>query len=878
MARLVLFCLISETESRELHRFPGADQMRIGSLLACHDPQDPRPADPGLPKPLPTQPEAPWWQETLEALSDNPPGRKIIAYLDHLKLVFGNHLEQCANNSGKEKFYQEHRCFFQQVLDTEALLIPPYSKLLTDWITEADLIDLRALFSNAVPGANPEVFDKIKKKALDLERAGYRDNEDVTAARALADKYKEWRGLFERCLRQIAEFKPQTQRHYPWLAGPASAEDYIYLFPQELQELRQGLDAYGAQQDVAQYAATLMGLQTRLLQALDAGDSSTAAPVDPVVAVVLAMWSARKAWAPALGDWPESEEWDAAQACREQALARYSTAVLEELRGDCADWTRLEAILNDHRIKSLKELALPEVSNFQDDIGLMMRLHQKLEDWRKQGSGVPSESLANAAEDIAKLKGSWDRTACFEALDAGYADLRRELATLKEARGFYDAKNFEQAVRLLSSSKLQAAVCLRADARRLAADQGYINQLHSEGHEALAPEELAGAGAEVKDLRERLRKGHEFFDPFDKQAASIRWANGFAAAAREAIGLLSTEIPDDAELKADEGLAFARRKDELREALDCQAISFHTDLVRRVKPFPLPGESVLAELETELEGFYGICDLPLMESGLAEYWRPSVKAVALILKVQRAAFKADWQRAKQLLDEPQAEENLNRRQQAQLRALLAVQALKTQKPPAKTAGNADWLALYAAWGTILFDYGEYRKRYLDLLRRSTGIELKDHHHPGLLQADCFCEEQELRVLVAAFANPPILHDLPSLTESKNTPLVGRLLPWLVKDLENYSAVRKLWDLLTESESMSKAVWSQRESPVDKMRQRIEAEQKDMDARLLDPAVPISDLQDLIDRHERSGVVCKKARYKIKRASAHQRLAGSNRSA
>ena len=125
--------------------------------------------------------------------------------------------------------------------------------------------------------------------------------------------------------------------------------------------------------------------------------------------------------------------------------------------------------------------------------------------------------------------------------------------------------------------------------------------------------------------------------------------------------------------------------------------------------------------------------------------------------------------------------------------------------------------------------------------------------------------------MAAFANPPILHDLPSLTESENTPLVGRLLRWLVKDLENYSAVRKLWDLLTESESMSKAVWSERESPVDKMRQRIAAEQAAMDARLLDPTVPISDLQDLIDRHERSGVVCKKARYKIERAGELEQM-------
>ena len=848
---------------RELQRLPGADQMRIRSLLARHDPQDLRPADPGLPKPLPRQLEDPWWKNTLTQLSRKPLRHTVIAYLDHLQSIVGCHLQQCNNDPKKEKFYQKHRCFFQRVFSTfeDLPLIPEHEVSLTKWIVGADLVDLRALYSTAAEkGAKPEVWEQLHKKAHSLADAGQQNHPDVVNARALADEYKRWRQLFDRCLRKIAAFKPQKQRHYPWLAGPASAEDYIYLSPQEeLQEMRQGLDEYGEKQDVEQYKFTLIDLQAPLLQALLPGDSSTSAPVDPVD-VVLAMRSARKDWVPALEAWPESERWNAAQKDYEQKLAHYSTAVLKELRKDCADLTQLETILHDSRITSLDCLELPEVSKFQDDIRLMKKLHHNLEDWRKKLSGVPSEYLDNAAEDIEKLKGSWGGTTCFKALDDRYADLRSELATLKDARGFYDAEDFEQAVRLLSNSKLPAAVRLREEAQRLASDQRYINQLRSKGHEALTRKELTGASDEVKHLRHRLRKGHEFFEQFDKQATSIRWANGFAAAARKAIGLWSTEILNGAELADVEKQQFEARKDTLRRELDRQATSFLKDLMRRVKPFPMPRENVLEKLETELRSFYGICDLPSMDPGLAEDWRRSVKAVALILQVQRAAFKADWQRAKQLLDEPQAKENLNRRPLAELRALLAVQQLETQKQPAKTARNADWLALYADWGTILFDYEEYRKRYLNLLRRSAGIGLEDH--PGLLQ-DHFPEEQELRVLVAAFANPSRLHDLQSLTESKNTPLVGRLLPWLVKDLENYIAVRKLWGLLTES--MRKEVWSEQESPVDKVLQRIEAEQERMDAQLRNPAVPISDLQDLIDRHERSGVVCKKARHKINRA-------------
>ena len=856
---------------RAIQRLPGADQMRIGSLLARYDPQDPRPADSGLPQPLPERLEDPWWKDTLSELSDNAPRHIIIAYLDYLKRIFGRHLGQCANNSRREKFYQKYRCFFQQVLDTFEDMIPEHKNLLTAWITEADLIDLCALRSNAVKRARPEVWKQLAEKARDLASAGYQDNENVTAALALTAGYYGWRGLFDRCLPQIMEFKPQKQRHYPWLAGPASAEDCIYLYPQELQEMRQGLDEYDEQQDVEQYKSTLMGLQTRLLEVLDAGDSSTAAPVDPVD-VVLAMRSAREDWAPALGDWPESKPWDAAQEHHEQELARYSTAVLKALRENCADLTQLEAMLSDARIVSLTPLKLSAVIDFQDKISLMMELNQDLEGWWESRSDVPSRDLDNAAERLEKLKDSWRGTTCFKALEARYKDLRCELATLKDARGLVETRRFEEAARLLSNSRLPAAVCLREDAQRRAVDQRYIDQLRSKGYKALTRKELAGASGDVKHLHERLRKGHEFFEQFCRRAASIPWTNGFEAGAREVISLWSGQMPDDVELTVSEDQAFEEHKDRLQKELDHQATSFLKDLMRRVKPFPLPRENVLEKLETELRGFYKICDLPSMDPGLAEDWRRSVEAIDLILEVQRAAFGADWRRAEELLAGSQAEQDLSPRQLAELRALLAVQELETQKQPAKTARNEDWLKLYVQWPVILLDCDKYRKHYLGLLRRSAGIGLNDH--PGLLQDHFLPEEQELLVLVAAFTKPSRLNDLQSLTESKNTPLVGRLLSRLVQNMENYTAVQKLWSLMTAS--MRKEAWSEQESPVDKVLQRIEAEQKRVDKQLLDPAVPISDLQDLIVRHKNLGVPCDKTRLSnIDRATEIEEMVDIN---
>ena len=845
---------------RKLQRLPHANQMPISLLLDRYDPQNLN-ADSGLTGPLPPTLKGPWWKDKLNELSQNPCTRQMNDYLDHLKKTFGNHLE---NTSNKEKLYQENRNFFEEVLDTfkDQMMIGEHRVLLIKWITDADLIDLRVLYSKAIKGANPEVWEKLKKKARDLASAGYQDNEDVKAARALADKYYEWRRLFDRCLPRIAEFKPQEQRHYPWLPGPESAEDDIDLSPQELQEMRQGLDEYGEQKGVEQYQLTLMKLQARLLKALTPGDSPTSAPAD----VVLAMRSARKDWAPALGAWPESEEWNAAQEGYEQELAHYSTAVLKKLRENCADLTQLEAILNDPRIESLKRLALPEVINFRYEILLMRKSHQDLEAWRKGPSDVTSRDLDNAAERLKTLKDSWCGTTCFKALEARYKDLRRELATLEEARRLYDKQDFEQAVRLLSNSRLPAATFLREEAQQLAADQRYINKLHSTGHEALTPEELDGASDNVNHLHERLRKGHEFFEQFCRRAASIPWTNGFEAGAREVISLWSGQMPDDAELTVSEDRAFEERKYRLQKELDRQATSFLKDLMRRVKPFPLPRESVLEKLETELRGFYEICDLPSMDPGLAEDWRRSVKAVALILEVQRAAFGADWRRAEELLAGSQAEQDLSPRQLAELRALLAVQKLETQKQPAKIASNEDWLKLYVQWPAILLACDKYRKRYLDLLRRSAGIGLNDH--PGLLEDHFLPEEQELLVLVAAFTKPSRLQDLQSLTGSKNTPLVGHLLSRLVENLENYQAVRKLWNLMTAS--MREEVWSERESPVDKLDQRIKAELKRVDAQLGDPEVSISDLHDRIDQYASSGIPCQDAKDKIDGALALER--------
>ena len=98
--------------------------------------------------------------------------------------------------------------------------------------------------------------------------------------------------------------------------------------------------------------------------------------------------------------------------------------------------------------------------------------------------------------------------------------------------------------------------------------------------------ELAGASDEVKHLRERLRKGHEFSDQFCRRAASIRWINGSEAAVHTVIDLRCTEIPDDAELTVSERQEFEAGKATLQDELDHQVNSFLKDLIGRVTAVP----------------------------------------------------------------------------------------------------------------------------------------------------------------------------------------------------------------------------------------------------------------------------------------------------
>ncbi len=584
-----------------------------------------------------------------------------------------------------------------------------------------------------------------------------------------------------------------------------------HFTPSKLQYIRQWLTKYGTDQDAEKYKLALLALQERLLQVLVPDDSSE--PVD----VLLAMRSARAAWLPEVGDWPESKEWDAAEERYKKKLKSWTAEVLQKLRGNCTDLEQLETVLTDPRIKSLEPFELPEVSDFQNEISSMVELYSNIETWRNKDLSalVSSKRVDEAADALKKREGSWCGTECFNALDTELKKLRDEILTLENARGRYDSGEFEKAVRLLADSTLPAARDLRIKAERLAADKRYTDQLRNQGHGALTEEELAGASPTVKDLHKRLREGHDFSDQFHNKADSIQREAGFVATAGKILKLLSMQIPDNAELAVPEGKRFEACKDILRNTLDHLADCFLGELKNRVQFFPLPKKSNLDKLEIDLQEFLKICHLLEMDETdkqLVSDWRRSVEDVSLVLEVQRAGCAANWAEADKLLNESRAKDNLLPEESEKLRASLEVQKLSSSKG----AKNEAWLELYCKWPAVLFENNMYRKRYLDCLRQSPGIEPEAHSE---LLERYFSEESTLRVLVAAFADPSILRNLTTPLEEKNTPLVKDLLSKLVKDRENYAVVETLWGLMDQA--MQEKVWRGK-SPVEQIGQQIEA--------------------------------------------------------
>ena len=891
---------------RGLLSVEGTDRERIHIILNKHEPRSPD-LDPLIS--TPEHPDHEGWAKLLKELSkSNGTHREINTFLDRLVKVFGNELEQCDD---KEEFYQKHQSFFQEVLSTfkDRLTISRHNALLTGWVTEAKLVKLRKFRTAVEKGAKPEVCEQLNDQAMEILKDAP-ENEEARAALSLVTKCRAWRKQFDRCLELIAGFKPQKDWYYPWLKGKKVS--YIHdLTPPELQEMRQGLDKYGTDPDAKKYDSTLLTLKEGLLQVLVPDDSSK--PVD----VLLAMRSARAAWLPEVGDWPESKEWDAAEERYNKKLKSWAAELLQKLRGKCAGLKQLETVLTDSRIKSLEPFELTEASDFQNEISSMVELYSNIETWRNKDLSalVSSKRVDEAADALKKREGSWCGTECFNALDAELKKLRDEILTLEKARGHYDSGEFEEAVRLLADSTLPAAKDLRIKAERLAADKCYTDRLRSQGYGTLREEELVGASPTVKDLHKRLQRGHNFSVQFHKKAEPTQWGSEFITAARKILDLLCMQIPDDAELAALEYAEFKARRDGLsgelkeranrflkdnansihrakefvamaREILElllmqrpqaaepaesedtafkeCRSIllkklddlmdCFLQRLKKQVQFFPLPEESSLKKLETELREFLDICDSPAMEKTEAEVWRNDVEGVSLILEVQRALCEADRTKAHKLLGEAREKEKLDKHELAELRASLEVHQLSSSND---AQNKEKWLKLYCEW-PVLFEHDEYQKRYLKYLKQSPGIEpeahceLLEHHFP---------EEQTLRVLVAAFANPSKLRGLTTPLEEKNAPLVKNLLPELVKDTKNYDVVKNLWEL-NKSKSMQRKVWREKESPVEKMGRQIRAELKGVDAELRDPQIPIRDLKDRIDLYLSWGFKCGDAQRKV----------------
>ncbi len=193
----------------------GANVPRIDGLLAEHDITDRSlPLYPSINTPRSVAPLKKW-KCLLKELPEGAPGLEINAYLKGLKAVFSAHLQECRDP--EEAFYKKYQSFFQEVLSDlkGRILIHAHEVKLTEWIREADLVELWELLAAAENRAEPEVWKQLHKKAMELYSAEY-ENKEVGEALSLATEYLKWRKQFDNCLKLIAKFEPQKDCYYPW--------------------------------------------------------------------------------------------------------------------------------------------------------------------------------------------------------------------------------------------------------------------------------------------------------------------------------------------------------------------------------------------------------------------------------------------------------------------------------------------------------------------------------------------------------------------------------------------------------------------------------------------------------------------------------------
>lgn len=753
-----LDCLAHILNNRHDHRYPRALEIlhrlplpegdlgsRLFSLRAQFVRDVPGPDTPRPYREL-TNPDDEAWQKELQAIALKPGDpTDAVAFTKAVINTFGNRLRSTRDDA-RRGFLTKHREFFADVLKRlEGSITPPDAVTLKNWVAESAMFKLQDTLDLAEKERTAERWTQVETCATSMQETPQSQEQidRIDAALAQARSYHRWRRHFDELLGLISTYEFGANPLFPW-SPPESIDAEPATTPAQIEEVRQGLEKWGTQEDLETWQKGLLRLSTATRETLSASRDI------PAPELLERIRDLRRQWPDSLGPLPEAPTWDKAEAQLRGQFEAQVTAWLQELRDQFRDQPSLLAARDAHPdLPQQARFAVEEQRRFTDDAARLASIDGDLHTWWEDGdTGTLHDGrLDRLGRDLESLRDQWGSS-------PGYAEYRKrldllvgELPLLDRARQQLRDGDPRNALDTLGQCDSPGADRLREQARQSIQDDRIRIAIKEGKLDQIAKTDLERAGPETRTLYEQGLRGHDFVATLRRRAEGGGREQGFTAFSRTLLDLLGEQPPADVLLSRNDQSELERIRQELRNRIIRRAEHEVEELKSRASYYPPLDEVTLKLLEGQASDLAEGLGLPQLHPVDINRLLETIEPIRRGLRIHRACIDGDWQAAEAELAAPDLDAYLDLGQRRELLATLRTSRLLHDRAP-----DDSWLALYRELGDVLMRHQEPRARYLRLVRGATD---GDHQEDLPILARWFPQETGLRSILACFRSRSI---------------------------------------------------------------------------------------------------------------------------
>lgn len=795
-----------------------------------------------------THPDDGGWSEALDELT-SPQGSRRNAYdfSRSLLSVFGNRLRS-ASAEDKREFLSRHRAIFVDVVRRLGHRLPASDAVrLKQWIAESSLMRLDELHSLACTERRAERWEDVSRFAREIDTELQGDDQRLRVGEVLsqAEDYARWRKQFDDLLRVLEGHEFRDRPLFPW-SPPEDLEHAPAMTLDRLERSVAGLETWGSAEDSESLDRALMTLTEAALN-----DFCRPGP-KPIHDAIRCFEDLRAQWPSCLGALRHRSEWESVTAELKSQLDMQVEAWFVELRGGFVDRASFLDALEAHQgLREVGPMAGASTDAHRRQVDQLDVIRRDLRIWWDGGNGslLKDTVLIRRENELASLSPLWGRSPGYRALDAELLKLKDELGRMAEAERLLHDGDLAQADAVLSQCGSPPAFRLRRHAEQVGRDERIRRAIEAGRITEIRPEDVEVASAEVRERYACAVRADAYMEQMRRELGPLVPGSDLVASAESLLVAQGRKVPDNVEL----GEPAKRELERLRQSAYERVIDAAANEIARVRSevrfYPLLEESALSEYQRQLEGIRALIQSSAIHPAEASQLEQDIAPLGTALGVHRACAEQDWDRADALLAPNEAVDFLDDFQRRELLATLSTARLLHE---GSASAQAEWLEHFREYSDVVMHHAEPRSRYLRLIR---SIKESDPAVDLPILTRWFPEERYLYSLLACLVDARRADEVDGAPMAADEPVFRRLLDELSRSAFHYYQVRRLWGFL--SEEARKRLWTNDQTPIDRVESLLKVELGGVEEKLADPAVRVSELRLQIDDLLKTNLISRK---------------------